>query len=179
MNTEDRELLAQDKRWNKTLSIVSVLLGLAIIAAGVFAYLWMHQSSEATSLRETVSGNSKEIELLKKQTSDSTAEISDKPNSNPSGETQPAPNDDSTSIVQMVGAYAHARTGDENAKLTIAVTKKQLPFTRVSVGSEEGGGYACVLKKSDNLWIVLFCGQGVPMQSDLDQWGVPASMVEG
>lgn len=179
MDTEGRELLVQDKGSNKSVIILSVLLGLVVIAAGVFAYLWMDQSNKATTLQETINGNSKEIESLKKQANDSTAEASDTPDGSASGETQPAPSgDDSASIVAMVGAYAHTRVSDAHAKLSVEVTKKELPFARVSVSTEEGTGYACVLKKSDNLWVVLFCGQGTPLQSDLDAWGIPASIMQ-
>ena len=87
--------------------------------------------------------------------------------------------DENDSIVAAVGAYAHTRVDGQNAKLGMQVTKKELPFARVIVTPEEGvGGYACVLKQSDTIWVVLFCGQGVPLQSDLDTWGVPATMVQ-
>jgi len=178
MDTEGRELLVQGKGSNKPVIILSVLLGLAVVVAGVFAYLWMDQSSKATTLQETVSSNSKEIESLKKQASDSAAEVSDTPAAVSDKTQSVSSDDDGKSIVEMVGAYAHTRVSDAHAKLSIQVTKKELPFARVSVSTEEGTGYACVLKKSDNLWVVLFCGQGTPLQSDLDAWGVPASIMQ-
>lgn len=159
------------KRIAVALSIVGLL---AILAAGVFAYLWMGQFRESERLQKSVDASAQEMEAMnmqmKAETETSRVDGKDDP--------QPAADDDKEQIIEMVGAYAHARVGDENAKLTITISKKQLPFARVSVGSEEGGGYACVLKKSDNVWIVVFCGQGVPMQSELDQWGVPASIAE-
>ena len=78
----------------------------------------------------------------------------------------------------MTIAYGTVRAGSENAKLEVSVTKKQVPFAEVNVGVDNESGYGCMLKKSKEMWVVLYCGQSSPPQSTFDLWGVPASFAK-
>lgn len=188
----DEQRISQQYKANKSKMpiILGSCLGMAVLLAGVFFYLWMSQSSEVSRLKEVETSNRQKIESLQGQVSeivsDNKADSEDKtdtatpdPETSNDGSTSSSDADETKSIIEMTSAHAHARVGSENAKLNIQIVKKQPSFARVSVMVEEGvGGYACVLKKSDNIWLVLFCGQGAPLQSELDQWGVPASIIQ-
>lgn len=129
------------------------------------------------SQRQVANSAKSEVASLK----DQVQKIKDKaPASQPPNDSDPvdAPLTDDESIVAVVMAYAHLREGSENARLNIQVSKKVQSFVRAGLMSDEGtGGYACVLKKSDGLWVVLFCGQGTSLQDELDAWGVPGEVL--
>ena len=174
MEDEVTTVPLQKKETHKLTLVLSVLLALALLGCAVLGYLLLRQSDETARLQTTIDTNTREIETLKAETKDTGKRTDDT-----SAAAMDHPEDDSTVIITTVGAYSHSRVSDEHAKLSIKVTKKELPFARVAVSGDEGTGYACVLKKSDDIWIVLFCGQGAPLKSDLDQWGVPDSIIAG
>lgn len=166
------------KSSRKLLYGMAVVLGVAIILAGVFAYVWMNESKEVSRLQESLATSNQKINALSQSVGD--ADKKDLNNTSSSEMLDDAVNsdNDNNAIIKAVSAHAHARVDSKNAKLTIVIAKKELPFARVSVSTEEAGGYSCVLKKGDDVWIVLFCGQSPPLQEDLDQWGVPQSIFE-
>lgn len=51
-------------------------------------------------------------------------------------------------------------------------------FARVSVGCEEGGGFAGYLQKKSGTWSYLVKTQDTPSCADFDNLGVPASIVD-
>ncbi len=159
---------------SKKALVLALLLGIAVLISGVFLYLWMNESSETSRLEKSLAESNQQVETLsqKVQTTSDDAKVT------PDNETT-ATDDESEAIVKAVGAYAHARVAGAEADLSIQIVKKELPFVRVAVNlKEEMGGYSCVLKQPDGLWVVLFCGQSPPLQSELDQWGVPESILQ-
>lgn len=84
-------------------------------------------------------------------------------------------------ITESVVAYWHAAKGAEKDKLTTTVDKLELPFARTSVGIVGGaGGVSCISKKSDDLWLVLFCAQGTSPETEalMTKYGVPESIIK-
>lgn len=174
MDGEMTGVPVQKKEHDRLTLVLGVLLALALLGCAVLGYLLFQQSNETTRLQTSADATTREIAALKSEVkaTDTKADDSSTTSTEPS-------EDDSSLIINTVGAYAHTRVSDAHAKLSIKLTKKELPFARVAVSGDEGTGYACVLKKSDAIWIVLFCGQGAPLKSDLDQWGVPDSIIAG
>ena len=180
---------AQPKKGNMAVMVLGALLALAVIVAGITTYLWREQARTVGRLEESARNSDQKVESLENQLQETTKDTEktdevaeDMPAETPVGSDKSVSSsdaDETKSIIETTGAYARARVGSENAKLNITIMKKQPSFARVSVMDTEGvGGYACVLKKSDDIWLVLFCGQGVPLQSELDQWAVPASIIQ-
>lgn len=161
------------------ITVKRLALGLAVfflvVASGVFAYFWQHQAAQTEVQRKAAQSAQSDLKSLKIQLSklESAQKDETKDATEPSA---PAKSNDSDLIVATVGAYSHAHKATENAKLNIEVVKTELPFARARVMTDDGG-YACVLKKADNIWLIVFCGQGTPLQDELDVWGVPDSML--
>ena len=170
----------------KTKTIFGVLTGvciLALVSTGVFFYLWQAKSGEAITTKEQADAANSEISDLKKQLANVAKADTAKNTPGPNGTDTPSqpvqsPSSEELFIKNTVAAYVHAQVGSEAAVLDVKITKQSGNFARVSVSTGEAG-YACVLKKSDNIWIIIFCGQARPLQNDLERWGVPANMLEG
>lgn len=87
---------------------------------------------------------------------------------------------DTEMITSVVTTYVHGQKGNANAKITVNIDKKQLPFARAMVNGDAGFGFACVLKKVDDTWIQLYCAQGVSdyTQSQDEIYEVPSSIIQ-
>ncbi len=173
MNEQEHSVRQQQsKKPNALVLALGLLLCIALVTAGVFFFLWTGESKNAADLQSSLDTSNQQIESLNEQL----ANASSTPE--PAAPTSPMPVvDEDTAITDAVGAYVHTQVVSEHDELTMQVSKKESPFARVLVSASDGGGYACVLKQSDGIWVVLFCGQGVPLQSELDQWGVPDSVL--
>lgn len=178
METDQIEYDVPAKSSKKVLYLMALLLTGLIVIVGILFYFWMNESKEVDRLQESLATSNQKIEALSRSVGDNGA-INDGSSSASDVLDQAVVSDsDNNAIIKMTSAQAHARVDSETAKLTIVIAKKELPFARVSVSTEEAGGYTCVLKKVDDVWVVLFCGQSPPLQEELDQWGVPDSMIQ-
>lgn len=149
-----------------------VLFIVVLVIAAVMAYLWWQAANDATMQRQAAAHAKTVAKATDAQQIDK-----DTPATVDPAKTG-AVDDDDAAIIAMTGAYAHSMKGSETAKYNIAIVKKELPFARTTVnGVDEIGGYTCVLKKTDGIWLILFCGQSSPLQEELDKWGVPASIL--
>lgn len=158
--------------------ILGILLALAVVGIGILIYLWQVQVGEVSARKADVTKAENTIKSLKKQlTSQSIAKEAASQDNDQQVTTQPQVDSDEVLIKKTVTAHAHLRLGSETNVITVQQVKQDNNFARASVSTGEIGGYACVLKKADGIWLILFCGQGLPLQSELDQWGVPASML--
>lgn len=165
----------------KTKTIFGVLIGVCVLAlasAGVFLYLWQAKSGEVVTAKEQADAAKSETSDLKKRLADTAKDASEPNDTVAPDQSVQSPNSDELFIKNTVAAYAHAQVGSEAATLDVKIVKQSGNFARVSVSTGETG-YACVLKKSDKIWIVIFCGQARPLQDELNRWGVPESMLEG
>ena len=153
---------------------LGVALGVSVVIIGVLLYLWMNTSQEVSRLESSLASANKQIETLSKDGSMPSGEDDEKT----SEEVKDEPSSDSDAVIKMTDAYARTRIDAQNAKLVITIAKQEANFARVLVNTEDVGGYTCVLKKVDAIWVVLFCGQSPPLQDELDQWGVPESILQ-
>lgn len=156
----------KDKSSKRTAIILVILFILALIAAGVFAYLWQAQSKEASTQRTAV-------ENAKTETSTAKAELAEavKASETVAPATTTASSDDDV-IIASAKAYLHGQVGYDPSQgdPNFSITKKSLPFAAVNLSSEHGG-YSCVLKKADGIWFVILCLNGEPTQEVYNQWG--------
>ncbi len=166
------------EKHSRAFSFVSVLFLLTLLGAGVMAYLWYNQKADVDQLNnEVASAKSGQVTLqaqidkLKKQNANLGNAVVD---TVANGTTVKSDDD---VIKATVTARAHARKDGADDKITITYVKKELPFARAGVSVEPAGGYACWLKKADDIWIILFCGQAPPLQAELDSWGVPNTIL--
>ncbi len=158
--------VVQKAKHSRALSFVSVLFLLMLLVAGVMTYMWYEQKSQAESLTEDISASEATIENLKSRMN------------NDVGLTpEPVPSNvksDDDMIKDVVIAYNHAFVASEKTQYTVNVTKKEGAFAWASFGTvPPESGAKCLLKKVDNIWLVLICSQNTPSQADFDKWGVP------
>lgn len=160
------------EKHSRAFSFVSVLFLLMLLVAGIMTYLWYNQAADVDSLKSELSQAKSEQDVLRKQVADLKKDEPLAPG------TEAVTKSDDDLIKEATGAYKHAQKFGANTKLTFSGIQKNLPFAKVSVAVEGSGGYACWLKKSDNVWVVMFCGQQLPEQEDLDTWGMPAGILQ-
>ena len=163
------EPLVKKEKHSKAFSFVSVLFLLMLLVAGVMTYLWYDQKTRVEGLESEIDGAEQTVTSLR-------SELTKASGANPdTSVASPAPvKTDEELIKQAVTAYHHAYKGAENEKYTIGVTKKDNSFAWAGISSiPPEGGAKCILKKVDNTWVVLLCGQSAPSQDDIDRWGIP------
>lgn len=148
-----------------------LLVVLALVLGGIIIWLVMQLQSSNSKLSSTESDLA-----TAKSASASDADSATEPDNSTSSDAPVTNDNDQDTVVNTTIAWITAQKGGDKEKVTVSVTKKELPFARVAVAAEEGG-YACVLKKSNDIWLIVFCGQDSPLQDELDRWGVPTSML--
>lgn len=81
---------------------------------------------------------------------------------------------DEQQITETLNAQARAQVGNDGVLPKLTIDTLEPPFAGVSVAYESGGEF-CVLKKSDSIWLILYCAQGEGEQTDkLNRvYGVP------
>lgn len=160
--------VVKKEKHSRAFSFVSILFLLTLLGAGVMTYMWYNQSADIESLNREITQAKAEQETLKNQVSElrkaNGAEVV----------VEAVTETDDDMIKAEVVSYNQAFKDSEDKQFTVAVTKKTGLFAWASYGlvqSESGG--KCLLKKVDTNWVVLYCGQNTPPQTDLDSWGVP------
>ena len=88
---------------------------------------------------------------------------------------QPTKSDDEL-LKETQGLYDKVKI--DNKQYVASVQKVQLPFARVSVDITGGAGASCTYKKSDTVWIQLYCGQGDNSYTEMQDsiYGVSTSI---
>lgn len=76
-------------------------------------------------------------------------------------------------ITKAACADAAADVNVDLGSISCTVSAKQDNFARVSVNLNPSG-YAAILKKVDNIWLVVAKGQEAPSQADGLKYGLPA-----
>ncbi len=165
------------KEKNKLSNIFTrTLLSLLLVLCGV-ALVWQMlqgrtKNNELKTANEQLSQLEHDKNLVQHQVSDLKDQVK-------SLTAAPAPDtkSDDQSIKDAARAYVRAVTTTQNdANFTYTIMKKESDFARVSVGAPEGGGYAMVLKKSNNLWVRVYEGQGNPSQADISKYSIPLGL---
>lgn len=179
VDTPAQTVAVPKEKHSRAFSFVSVLFLLALLTAGVMAYMWYGQKADNIQLNNDISSAKSaqaalqtQVDKLKKQNANLGNAVVDQV---ANGDTTKSDDD---LIKAAVTAREHARKAGTDTKFTISSVRKELPFARASVNLEPMGGYACVLKKADDTWVILFCGQSIPSQTELDIWGVPSTILQ-
>lgn len=86
---------------------------------------------------------------------------------------------DTDAIIALAKAWVHAENGGENKIPKVAVEKVENGFARAAVNAEQTG-YICIYKKSDNVWLKLYCAQGDSSETTQirSQYAVPESILK-
>jgi hypothetical protein len=77
-------------------------------------------------------------------------------------------------IVTAAKAYIEADVHVTPGSNTYKLSKEQGTFARVAVGTNDGGGYAAILKKVYGTWVVVTTGQDLPGKATGEKYGLPA-----
>lgn len=78
-------------------------------------------------------------------------------------------------ITDAAKAYVEADVSVIPGSNTYAVLEQQGAFARVGVAASEGGGYALILKKVYDLWVVVAAGQDKPGKAVGQKYGLPGA----
>lgn len=86
---------------------------------------------------------------------------------------------DTDAIIALAKAWVHAENGGENKAPKVSVEKVENGFARAAVNAEKAG-YSCIYKKSDNVWLKLYCAQGDSSETTQirSQYAVPESILK-
>lgn len=76
-------------------------------------------------------------------------------------------------IVAAARAYTEADVHVTPGSMKYSLVVQQDAFARVAVSDGESG-YAHILKKSHDIWVVIASGQDLPGQAAADKYGLPA-----
>lgn len=78
-------------------------------------------------------------------------------------------------IIDAAKAYVEADVHVTPGSNTYELLEQQGNFARVGVKANEGGGYAVILKKVYELWVVVAAGQDKPGKDIGQKYGLPAA----
>lgn len=151
--------------------LLSLLL---LIGAGVLAYFLYMSTIDATKADEQLTASKAKVADLEERLTE--AGKTDEAAADTDEETT-----DQQQIIDVASAYARAEKGAENAKVNVNVAKLEGDFAFVNVNVAGAiAGYSCVLKKSDDMWLRLYCGQNESEETQrLDTlYGVPKSITQ-
>ncbi|MBP7760702.1 hypothetical protein KA093_02810 [Candidatus Saccharibacteria bacterium] len=170
--------VAKEKH-SRAFSFVSVLFLLTLLGAGIMTYLWYNQkadvdqlNSEITSAKSSQTVLQAQIDKLKKQNANlGNAVVDTVANGNTST--------DDEQIIAATKAYSHAQSSIGSASVSVNVNKKQGEFARSGVTVDNSYGFACVLKKADNIWIVIYCAQSATETTKQlnQQFAIPTAII--
>jgi cytoskeletal protein RodZ len=164
----------QPRKKSKAPVVLGTLLLLALIAAGVLGWLWQQESSKASAAQAG-------LESVEKKLQDVTAE-NNKLSETKKEEVTESKKTDNDAIVSSLAAYARGKSKDTSTKISVSVKKLQQPFAAATFSDETamvGPMGLCILKKSDDIWMVLYCtaqNDNEYLQMLDRQFSVPASI---
>lgn len=167
---------AQKKGWGRKVALPA--LALLVLALGGVAYWQYFEANQANNAEQSATDQvttlKSEVSGLKDQLQTATATAGGTTSSQSTSSTKT----DDEMIIDTVTAYVHGQKGNADAKITVTIDKKQLPFARAQVGAGQTG-YACILKKVDGSWLQLYCAQGASdfTQTQDETYEVPSSIV--
>lgn len=90
---------------------------------------------------------------------------------------------DKEQVAAVVTAYAHAYKAWDKSSIAVDTSNVKettdvalVPFT----ATNPNGSLGCIVKKiaADDTWVVLNCGQGLPGQTVLDDFGIPSNFTQ-
>lgn len=143
--------------------ILLVLLLLGAVGFAVWQTLQLNDSNAKVSSLESSVANLQ-------------AELADAKDDSVDGDTPV--NSDTDKILAAVDAYVRAPVASANLTYEYSIQETSDGFARVSVTPTEGSGSVLLLKKVDENWTVLVGGQDSPSQEIIDQYGIPAAVLD-
>lgn len=78
-------------------------------------------------------------------------------------------------IIDAAKAYVEADINVAPGSNSYKLLEQQGSFARVGVMASEGGGYAVILKKVYDIWVVVAAGQDKPGKAIGQKYGLPAA----
>ena len=154
---------------------LALLMLLVLVGLGALAY-W--QYSVAQNAQSEKQAAQSQLTDKNTQLSSLQAKYADLQAKDDKSSTTPVTLTDDQQIKQAVTAKAHTVTANEKATITVTISKKTTTFARATVSTGDGG-YYCITKKVDSVWVVLLCGQDAPTQADIDMYSIPADIAKG
>ena len=150
--------------------ILMLLLLLSLAAATVFGWMWYQQSGELDSVRTDLSSQRNKVAQLE---SAAKAEAALEDEDAVSTDTKDA---GSATIVETALAYENAQLKPlTGVKAEIAYNKGD--FAKVNITSSTTGYYQ-VLKRTNEIWVVIGSGNGELSQETIDRYGIPAEALK-
>lgn len=155
------------KKRSKAPLVLTVLLLLALVAAGALGWLWYQQMTRANDLESQLKSTRAQVNALKTFTElNSSAQV-----------TQDTKNENDT-IISTALAYAAAPKAASSTKYTATIRYNKDNFARVSIGADQGSGFSELLKKVNDEWVVVVVGQSEPSQEDITKYAIPQAAVD-
>lgn len=149
--------------------IVTCLL--LLVGVAVLGYLLVKSNNDAQVTKNKLEASQSRVTTLE----ESAVRKSDNRANNASQVESQTSDSDSDAIVKVALAHAMALVSNDGAKTTVNIDKIEGQFARAQV-SGEVGGQACVFKKSNDIWVQLYCAQS--SNPELEKaYGVPESII--
>ena len=157
------------KKKSKATGALAVLLLLALVGAGILGWLWYQESVNTKTTRDNLATAEKKVAQLERAATETESKSSE------SDLEINATSTESEMIVASALAYANA---EKDASGVNAKLEKQVgDFARVSI-TTSGPGYAVLVKKSNDIWVVITSAQGPLPQEVIDRYGIPEEVMK-
>lgn len=153
-----------------------ILLVLALAGAGGYFYWQNMQTQDKLNQKDS------ELSTLATENAKLKSEVEDQKEEAEPKELTPAEKiaADKTAITSVVTARIHAPTKSKDEKLAVNIMKQNEQFAYVNAGAASGGGAAAyVLKKVDNLWVIVFSGQDKIPAEMIEVYSIPVEFQSG
>lgn len=174
-----QQYVMKEKR-SRALPVVSVMFLLMTLVAGAMTYLWYGQQQAASAYQTDIASLKSErsqlqtnIDTLKKQDANLAENtVVDQATKDSASKS------DQQLIADSIEAYVHAQTAYASSTVEVNTINYKAGATVVLVPyttKNPIGGLGCIVKKSDSVWVVVSCGQGMPDQQVLTAFGIPSN----
>ncbi len=155
---------------SKTPLVLTLLLLLALVAAGTFGWMWFQQSGRVDNLETDLSKARNDVSRL-----ETAAKAED--SLDDSAVTPDTEDSDSEAIIKAALAHAQAPKESTAVSYKTEIMYNKGGFARVSVSAGESG-FAQILKKVNDEWVVIVEGQNEPTSDDVKTYGIPQAVVD-
>lgn len=163
------------KKSSRSVAVLAVLFVLSLVAAGVLGYMWYNSEQSVESAKDVVAEQGKQIAELRNQVDQSREDQA--ADSDGDGDNDAAT--DEQAIIDMATLYTTkilVSDLESMAEYNYEISKQSDEFASVAVNVSGGAGFAMLLKKADDQWVVIHSGHQID-QATLDRYGVPESFI--
>lgn len=154
--------------------VFTIILAIALIAVSVFGYYkWQQYRTLTGNLGAQINALQNQVASLDKQLA--AAKLNQKTSTNTTSTTDEQ--QIKTAVINYTEGYVGAKNGQTFQIEDITINKSNPNFATVGVGDVVNGqrtsGYAVILKKVNNTWIVIYTGQNLDPEI-AKRFGIPA-----